>query len=290
MKRILVPTDFSLPAENAAKYAISLATYYEAEVLIVNTFIVPAEAPMAARVAWPLMDYDTLKNESTTELDLLIQKLEGIANDPNQTAYKPVINFESHSGTVLAVTSKLVIEKKIDLVVMGMTGASALTQLLWGSTCKSMIEKATFPVMYIPFEADFVPLKTIGLATDLHLGDIGLIKTIVQLMEPMCPHIRLIHITEEEIKPDSKQQQTVDLFLNKVRHEIDKVSIDFEYIWNIDIDSGLDWLSDEHEVDVIAVAHRQKSYLKRILNSSHTQTLSRKTHLPLLVFPVLIKE
>lgn len=283
MKTILTLTDFSLAAENAAKYALALAADEKADVILCNAFSVPAEAPMAARIAWPLMDYDVLVNESNTELDILVKNLQRLPEVEND--YVPNIEFESCVGTVQEVTLKLVRKKKIDLVVMGMAGSGAVSQMLLGSNCRSMIEDAIFPVMYIPFEANYIPLKTIAFATDLRLEDVKVIKSILNLLQPLAPRLRIINITDKEVLPASKRQVMIDTFLQEVCKQIQQVNIVYEYVWNIDIDNGLDWITEQPEIDLIAIVHHQHSLISRLIKGSHTQKLARKTKIPLLVYP-----
>jgi len=285
MKKILIPTDFSPPAENAAKYAIALAAASKASVLICNAISVPSEAPMASRVAWPLMDYATLKQESDDELDLLVRSLEGSLGDGNQDNFVPDLHFESHRGTVLEVVSVLVKKRKIDLVVMGMAGAGALTQLILGSNSRLMIEKAEFPVLYIPFEANFKPIKTIAFATDLSLGDIPAVQAILKLIPGESTRIRLIHFTEKEILARSKSEVRIDDFLAGIKKAINGADIVYQYVWNIDIDNGLEWIAEQPDIDMVAMVHKHHSFLSGFFKGSHVQRFSRNTHIPLLVFP-----
>jgi nucleotide-binding universal stress UspA family protein len=284
MKRILIPTDFSLPAENAAKYAVALAETAEADVLVCNAFNVPADAPMAAQVAWPLMDYEAMVHETNTELDFLVQKLQHSLQNKDQ--FVPQIELESSKGSVWEVTSQLVAQRKIDLVVMGMAGAGALSQLLLGSNSHHMIEKATFPVLYIPFEASFHPIGTLAFATDLRMEDIPLIKGMLQLLQPLSPQLKLVHITSKEIDSASKKQQEIDQFLDELRRQIKQINIVYEYVWNIDVDNGLDWVTEQPDTDLMAIVHQPHGPIAEFLKGSHTQKLARKTKIPLLVLPL----
>lgn len=285
MKKILIPTDFSPPAENAARYAVALAAINKASILICNAISVPSEAPMASRVAWPLMDYATLKQQSDSELDLLVRSLEGSPGDGSQDSFIPDLRFESYRGTVLDVVSLLVKKQKIDLVVMGMAGAGALTQLILGSNSRLMIEKAKFPVLYIPFEASFKPIKTIAFATDLGLEDIPAIKEMLKLIPGGYTRIRLVHITEKEIIEKSKSQARIDKFLNQIKKSIKGANVAYEYVWNIDIDNGLEWIAEQPDIDMVAMVHKHHSFLSGLFKGSHVQKFSRNTRIPLLVLP-----
>src|SRR5690349_23431860 len=111
MKKILIPTDFSVPAENAARYGLELAKVLKADVLLCNAIKVPAQAPMAAQVAWPLMDYADLKNEVSGELDEMVKTLIGSCS--NEEGYCPELTYQTSPGTVCEVVSALAQGQKI---------------------------------------------------------------------------------------------------------------------------------------------------------------------------------
>nr|WP_121272023.1 universal stress protein [Pedobacter schmidteae] len=285
MKKILVPTDFSVPAENAARYALALAKELKADVLICNAFKVPAEAPMASRVAWPLMNYAELKQEATSELDSLVKSLSN-SFCSQEGEYCPNLTYESSLGSVWEVVSMLVEKEKIDLVVMGGAGAGGLTQLLLGSNSREMIERANFPLLLIPFEAGFKKVKKIVFASDLSKDELEPLKVLSGFASQLGSRMVIAHITNKEVDPDGKQQDEINVFFQDVIAKINIPDIQYEYIWNIDIDNGLDWLSEEKDVDMIVLTHHRHHALYRMFVGSHTQKLSRHTKIPLLMFPI----
>lgn len=285
MKKILLPTDFSATAENASKYAIELAASYGADVLMTNAFLVPADAIIASSLAWPLLDYETLYRESKHDLERFLRKVKSSSKHPNEHGHSAHIALESHPGSVFEVTSDLVTKKNIDLVVMGISATGAVPQVIFGSNCRTMINKADFPVLYIPSEAAFRQVEIIGFATDLSINDVEIIKDVLQLWRREHIQLKLIHITKEEIQNTSKTQVQVDDFIKVVRENISNTNITYEYVSNIDIDNGLSWLTQEFKIDMLAMVHRQHSFLSRLLHGSHTQKISRHASVPLLVMP-----
>ena len=285
MKKILIPTDFSVPAENAARYAVQFAKTLEADVLLCNAIKVPAEAPMAAQVVWPLMEYETLKQEATSDLDALVEKL----CDPNsleETQKKcPRIAYESNTGSVYEVVNSLVKEREVDLVVMGMAGASGVIQFLLGSNSKDMIEKADFPVLFIPYSASFKKISKIVFATNFDKRELGPLKQLVNLAGSLNAEITITHITDKEIDKSSKQQHKMDVFMSDVIAKINHPKIKYEKVWNIAVDNGLNWIISQEDIDMVAIVHHHHPILRRIFKGSHTQKLSRQNEVPLLVFP-----
>lgn len=286
MKKILIPTDFSVPAENAARYAIALAKKMKADVLICNAFKVPAEAPMASQVAWPLMDYAELKQATTSELDSWVKVVSDPSCSVDKSEFCPGVTYESSEGTVSDVVSTLVRREKIDLVVMGMAGAGGLTQFVLGSNSREMIEKADFPLLLVPFDAGFKSVRKIVFATDLSKDELEPLKALSGLASSLDAGIVIAHITNKEVEPTGKLQHEIDVFFRDVISNTDFPEIKYEYVWNINIDDGLDWIAGQTDVDIVAIAHHHHHLLHRLFVGSHTQKLSRHTKIPLLVFPV----
>ncbi|MET4139513.1 universal stress protein [Pedobacter sp. UYP1] len=285
MKKILVPTDFSVPAENAARYAVQLAKALNANILLCNAIKAPADTPIAAQVTWPLMDYPTLKEEVTSDLDVLVQKLCASTNLDNNQSVCPRIAYESARGNVHEVVSTLVKEREIDLVVMGMAGAGGVIQFLLGSNSKEMIEKADFPILLVPYVAGFKKIRKIVFATNLDIHELGPLKSLINLATLLDAEITITHITYREIEIDSKQQYKTEAYMNDVVAKIDHPKVKYEKVWNTDFDSGLNWIIDQQEIDMVAIVHHRHHILEIIFSGSHTQRLSRHTEIPLLVFP-----
>lgn len=285
MKRILIPTDFSVPAENAAKYGVELAKSLKADVWLCNAFKLPAEAPMAAQVVWPLMDSYSIKEGVTTDLDALVKTLSDPDCSVENTGYCPQISYESGAGSVCDVVTALVKEKKIDFVVMGVAGASGLIQFILGSNTKEMIEKSDFPILLIPYDANYKAILKIGFATDLNKDALEALQFIVDFAAPLEAEIVLIHVAANNVNFTEEFSHKKKEFFNDVVSKTKYSKIRFEYLWDKEIDNGLDWMASEMGLDVLSIAHKSHNFLAKIFKGSHTQKLSRHTKIPMLIFP-----
>ena len=75
MKTIAVLTDFSAKALNATEYALSLATHLHADILLYNSFLVLSADPLGSQIAWPMEDYNEIKEGCKADLNLLKMQL-----------------------------------------------------------------------------------------------------------------------------------------------------------------------------------------------------------------------
>jgi nucleotide-binding universal stress UspA family protein len=285
MKTILVPTDFSPAAYTAARYAIHLAKKFNAGIELCTAIKVPAESVMAAQVAWPLEDYDSLKKDVETEFEYLVEKLlrEEQAID-SQGSFHPTFTYNNDRGEVADYVMSLVNEHKTNMVVMGMSGAGSFSRFYLGSNSKEMIEKADFPLLLIPLNVDFKEIKKISFATDLSSQDIEIIASLVYFARPFNAEILITHVTQEnDINPE--EQKKIDDFLSNVTCKVNYPRIYYRSIQSSGINEGLNWLTENGHIDIMAMVHRHESFFTRLLTSSHTQQLAKSIHVPLLVFP-----
>jgi len=285
MKKILVPTDFSQPAHNAARYAINLAKGIKANVELCHAMFVPAESPFAAQSPWPVEDYSSIKKQSTQELKFLANKLaaeEQLAETEEISSTK--IEYTAEAGSVAEIVSNLVDQKDVDLVVMGLTGKSQFMRQILGSNSLGVLNMATFPVLLVPDHASFKPIKKIAFATDLSAGDIDVIHCLSGLARHLSADILITHVSREKLnQPD--HQKKIDIFISDVICKVNYNKIYYRHISEGNVDSGLSWLIANSGIDILVMVHRQRSFFSGLFKSSHTKRLAKHIQIPLFVFP-----
>lgn len=285
MKTILVPTDFSPAAENAARYALFLSRRLQTDILLTHAFKVPAETRVVAQTAWPLENYEEIRQETQQELDLLRHHLEQEATtEIYPPIYKPGIKDIAELGEVTITVRNLVDHYHSPMVVIGMSGNGLIHRALLGSTSRDLLEKATFPVLLVPPKPMPRQLHKIAFATDLSETDIDIIHSLTSLARPFNAEILIAHVTNAKYDPADHQQQ-VEQFLNGVSCKANYPKIYYRHIKSIDVDHGLDWLSEHGMIDMLAMVHRPHPVLERLMKGSHTQRLAKHIRVPLLVFP-----
>jgi nucleotide-binding universal stress UspA family protein len=287
MKTIIVPTDFSAQADNAARYAIGIAREMKRDVKLCHALFVPIELPMADPGLWPLEDYAFLKDAAAKQLEGLAVELEDAIDDAAKgpaSTHKPAISFDNEIGPVTDVVVNYMADENSSLVVMGISGTGGFADLIMGSKSKDLVDKADFPVLLIPGCAVFKGIKTIIFATDLSEGDIDVIKSIADVARVFKSEIRIYHITGEKYDRNEKRNQA-DAFMEKLRDEEHYSNIFYHHFRGMNINDGLEWLCEHGKIDLLAMVHRPHSLLYRLLTGCHTHHMARHIKIPLLVFP-----
>jgi nucleotide-binding universal stress UspA family protein len=287
MKKILVPTDFSPAANNAARYALHLATDLQANITLCNAMLVPVEAPEAAQVAWPLLSYEDIKNDTDKQLQDELKKLSKRLAEQSAfftDGFRPKLNAVCEVGIVTKVIRDAVDQENVSLVVMGMSGAGSIERFFIGSNTRDVIEKAAFPVLLIPDGYIFQPIKNIAFATDLSKGDINVLHSLACFAKTFDADIQIYHITDTKYET-GEDKYNADIFMAGLCKKVNYPKIQYHHIKSIDVDHGLTWLNEHGQVDLLAMVHRPHNFLASLFAGSYTQRLARHLTLPLLVFP-----
>ncbi|RZJ20376.1 MAG: universal stress protein [Acinetobacter sp.] len=281
MKKILVPIDYSTYSDNAVRYAINIAKKINAEIHLFHGIEIVEISPMAGVMMWPIENFSELKEDADEDLKVYIENLK---NDPSIGSSLPNITFSSENGSVKKIVDKLSQESHVDLIVMGLAGAGKLDRFFLGSNSKDVIEKTSIPVLLVPKEAPYKTINKIAFATDLTEGDINSIHSVARIFCLFNPEILLVHV-DEETSDFHDPRTPANVFLNRVTCKLNYSKIYYRHVNAKKVEEGLKWLTENGQIDVLAMIHRHPNLISRILDGSYTQKLATIVQLPLLVMP-----
>ncbi len=140
LRRILVPTDFSLPAQHALRYAIEFAKKFSAEICLVHVVEPPAYS--FAR-SGPIGESE----EQRSAYEWFDQQLRNQARDevPESIPTRTILLKGPPASEIPACAAR----EECDLIVMATSGRSGLTDVLLGSTAERVLRRAPCPVMTV---------------------------------------------------------------------------------------------------------------------------------------------
>lgn len=288
MKTILIPTDFSATADNAAHYALHLAEVLRADIKLCNAIKVPAESFLADTVAWPLEDDATLKESVTCDLKIACNRLQREEQDSLGDHAFPRVDFSSQVGEVTEVVKGVVDAEKIPLVIMGMSGAGALSKLFLGSHSSDMIENAHFPLLLIPPDVKYKVIQKIAFATDFSKKDLDIIYSLVTFARHFDAEVLIVHITDEKYD-DPELKKKAEGFLNDITCKANYDKIYYREVKSVDVAHGLDWICRYSFSDMIVMSHGTHNIIDAFFSGSYTKRLARHVHIPLMVYPKQVK-
>lgn len=138
IRHILVPTDFSEPAQAALQYARSLAAEFGSDLHLLHIVPEPYIYPWGTEVStMPLVD---LLTQSETQA---AERLKTIAPSDVKTKTATAI------GTPVDRILQYIADEGIDLVVLGTHGRGAVGHLLLGSVAERVVRRSPVPVLTV---------------------------------------------------------------------------------------------------------------------------------------------
>jgi len=132
MKTILIATDFSENANQAADYACKFAGQLGSNVQLIHAASLNAESPL--QVIWPIEDHQTMINRNDELLEKFSEKLHNeFVVSCNGEGHIPKINFSSSLGLINDLLRETVQMKDIGMVILGLSGNGDMKRLIQGS-------------------------------------------------------------------------------------------------------------------------------------------------------------
>ncbi|RME80277.1 MAG: universal stress protein [Planctomycetota bacterium] len=139
LQKILAPTDFSETSQKGLEYALKMAKFHEAELILLYV--------VEPLVTNPLMGH-AVQMAAEIEAEMEEQgkiKLEEVSKEWNYDKLRLIVRRGSSYQVILDVAQ----EENIDLIVIGTHGRSGISHFLLGSTAEKVIRKANCPVLTI---------------------------------------------------------------------------------------------------------------------------------------------
>ncbi len=189
-------------------------------------------------------------------------------------------------GALTDVVDDVIDNHNIDLIIMGTHGNSGLSTVMLGNHSKKMINESAKPLLLVPFNAGIKPVKKIAYATDFKHpeNDLLTIYKLIPFAKQLNAEILLTHVIDETHQSPTFKKW-LDNMLTDLSNKADYPNIYYRLIKSRGPESGLDWLCEHGQVDMLAMLHHQHSFLDKLLNGSYTQKMAGHITIPLLVFP-----
>ena len=275
MKNILVPTDFSNTAYNALFHATKLMEGKPCNFYILNVY--NGFTPIQKRI--PGKEESELRQEESSE------GLKSVCHRIRLDDAEGQHNFEIHSkrGNLLNEISNIFDQEEIDLIVMGNKGRSEIEAIFMGSNTLDVITKfKQCPILVIPKEIDFKPLKKIAFVTDYKRSyDAGLLRPLIFMAECYQSKIHIMHVNEEE-KLDKHQTANKNLLMEYFSP--------FSYVFHWmplfkSKTTAINVFLDELPVDILVMVNYEHSFLERMTREPVIKRIGFNNTIPFLVIP-----
>ncbi|WP_448104449.1 universal stress protein [Pedobacter panaciterrae] len=280
MKKILVPTDFSLCASNAINFAVQSSRIFPSEITIIH--VMELMNSVYGDYTGITVDYSgLLRSNAEEELATLKKQLLSEQSVSVGTAI-----YEAPVGENIV---KAAIDKSADFVLMGTTGASGLKEKLWGSQSGMVIGKSTIPVLVIPEGYHWKKPEKILLATNNFEQDKSLLKLLMELVVLYDASLHIVVFTDD--KHDNaltffEHAHKIGVYKEFIR-EAYGYEVTANHIYGTELDEVLEDYVKTNEIDILAMITHKRKLFDRLFHPSLTKKMSFHTKIPLLAIPAL---
>ena len=277
MKTILYATDYSKNSVAALQYAHKMSEQLETRLVIAHIFEYPTILGLEGLdKPFPHLEKDAFKHHRS--------KLEKFCTEHLGNAWEgPNIQLEAvENKTVLKGIIATADEWHAYLIVVGVKGESGLRESIMGSTTKQLIEKAPCPILAIPADASYNPIKTIVYGTDFENEDIYAIRKLVEMAKHFDAEIKVVHITTKKELDNANQMEG---FKNMLQQKVEYERMEFVHLVSESIFDALRNYLGEVGADMVVLLEREKKgVFKKWFHRDLVKKMESYGNIPLLSF------
>lgn len=271
MKKFLIPTDFSDTSKNAARYGVQMAASVPgANIILYNVFDKLAPGSDGTPLTETDNDRKIVLTQALKNLELELSELTDVT-----------IEYVAEEGTSLVDNIKRYVRHNgVDVVIMGITGATRLEQIFMGSNTLNMVNAAICPVIIVPPDARFKKIENVAFCSDFKdvkmSTPIAEIKSVLSLFNPK---VHIVNVDTEhyvEITEEYKYERAkLELMFREYNPE-------FYFMRLFDFLDAISTFSADHSIDLIFTIPRKHNFLTGLFRTSHTKKLAYHSHVPIV--------
>ncbi|MCO6478962.1 MAG: universal stress protein [Phaeodactylibacter sp.] len=265
MQKILVPTDFSANADNATQFAIDIANKYGSEIHLLHSFHISSKRADVMKNMGK-----AVRNESEGEMSRAILKFKRLLGD------NVSISGEVMAGPAVSNTVYYAEKEKCTLIVMGTQGATGALEVFIGSTTGGVLKSASVPVLAIPSQYGYRPLKDIVLALDNQpLPSREVFSPLQELAAIYEAEVNIFHLRMDG------EERGID---EKVYTYLEGLRVNFhEESGRSDVHERINAFVKEANASLLCMVRRKRGFFESLFKGSATLKQVYNSPAPLLV-------
>ncbi|MCX7546713.1 universal stress protein [Xanthomarina sp. F1114] len=274
MRKILIPTDFSLNAMNAIKYALELFKYEIGQFYILHAY---QDEIYNNKTLENREDLDmvtkSIYEKSLKNLEKVLQEIQELSPNPRHEYH-----IVSSNNLLVEAANDIVEKENIDVVVMGTRGETDDKKITFGSHTLQVLKYVSCPVLAIPANYIYTQPKHILFPTNFMIPyKRRELKLLCDIAAPYRAIIDLLYVSRGE-KLSLRQEDNLEFLKGTVcKNQIEVVMKKETNILNT-----INEYIETHEIDMLVMVNSRHSFLENILYPSTISKLSLNLDIPFL--------
>jgi len=291
IKKILVPTDFSLRANSALSVAASIAKQTDAEITLLHIIEVPAHAGgttgggdfigTAGGMGTGIGAEDNEEIMRVPYMVNLIKYTKGKIEELKEKYSDVTIHEKVVFDRVHKHIYHFVEDNNVDLVVMGSNGAAGMDEIIVGSNTERVVRHLNIPVLTIKSEiTDFTP-RNIVFASDFeHKSEetVNFLKLMEHLYGSTVHLVKVI--TPNNFETSTTTEKRIQDFIDK--SGLDNATVNFFNYYTEE--EGIISFAESVEADLVTLTTHGRTGISRFLMGSIAENVTNHSKTAVVTF------
>ena len=276
MKRILVPVDFSKPAENALKVAAELARKNNGELYVLHVVEM-------AETLFGTEQFNINDEQIIFFMKMAKKRFAKFLDKPYLEGLKVTDSVEVGSPTI--GINELIENENIDLLVMGSNGASGIDEILIGSNTEKVVRHSEVPVLVVKQDLDKLDINQIVFASNFEEENLHAFQKAKAFADSFDAKLHLLYVNLPGNQFYSSEEITTQIksFLEKANmSKFDNIKIYNDYTIELGVINGAKSL----KADLIAMPTHGRKGLSHFFNGSIGEDVVNHSTLPVITFKI----
>lgn len=273
MKRILVPTDFSVQAENALKVAIKLAKQHNSEIFVIHSMEMP-------------LNLSTTSNSGDLPESLFFIKLaEKRFSELREKPYLDgiVLNETIGHNEIYEDIEEACKKNKIDLIVMGSNGASGFKEMFVGSNTEKVVRTSNTPVLVIKNDHPDFNINDFVFATDFSEEGRGALDKAQKFAKKIKAKMHLLFVnTPADFKTSKQAQKIMENFVKGMGVENYSLNIHND----TSVEKGILNFTNHINAQLIGMGTHGRKGISHFFNGSISEDMVNHADMPVITFKI----
>ena len=271
MNKIIVPIDFSDTSENAALFAANFSKQIpDAHIVLYHVF----DKINAGSDGTPLESDDT---DRKAIIEFALQKIQQTLSPLTNASFSVFTEEDNHFVESLDRYAR---HENAQMIIMGITGASKLGEILMGSNTLNLINRETVPVLIVPPDAKYKNSKNVMLISDFKEVDKTIpVAALRQVLGMLQPTLYVVNVDADHYIELSDAYKAERAKMEKI---LAGFNPEYAFIRMYDFIDSINQFADDKNIDIIITFPKSHSFLSNIFKTSHTKKLVYHSHVPIV--------
>jgi nucleotide-binding universal stress UspA family protein len=256
MLQVIIPLDFSETSFNAAHYACNMyKNRADINIILYHYYAVGEDVATAENYLASLK----------TELHACTPNIESITESGD--------NFIDSLATYAHI-------KTAYMIVMGLTGKTALAQRFSGSNTLKMAEKNVCPVLIVPADAKFTTIENVVITSEMkYVEENPTLLAVKRVLQDFKPSLHILNVD------DSHYISLTEAFRierDKMEELLKEFNPEFYFMRLYDFHEAVNLFTEDKNIDIIIIAPKHHSFYERLFKTQHTKKMIYQSKVPVL--------